>query len=148
MEQRVRIHYKVKPHLQRLLGWSTPSRVSKRARVLLLLSAGGRVEEVAERVGCGTATVNRVRRRYQELGWESAVYDAARPGRPKKLSDAEEKQLIAIACTDPPQGHARWTIRLLVAHSGVDASFGVVQQVLKRDGLKPWREKNVVCSVS
>ena len=52
--------------------------------------------------------------------------------------------MIALACTDPPDGSARWTIRLLVKHCGKDIGFGVVQRILKEDELKPWREKNVV----
>jgi transposase len=95
-------------------------------------------------VGCGTATVKRVRRHYLEEGWERAVYDAPRPGRPKKLASREERELIALACSDPPEGEGRWTVRLLAKHSGKDISRNIVQRVLKEDGLKPWREKNVV----
>jgi len=139
---------RVRKQLEGLLSGQTPVRVAKRALTLLLLHEGTRVEETAERVGCGTATVKRIRRKYRDHGWEVAVYDAARSGRPRKLSDSEEKRLIALACSDPPEGRARWTIRLLVDKCDMDVSFGVVQQVLKHDGLKPWREKNVVCSLS
>jgi transposase len=123
-----------------------PARVAKRVRILLLLDERHSVDEVSERVGCGTATVKRVRRHYLATGWERAVFDAPRPGRPKKLADAEERELIALACTDPPAGAARWTIRLLVKHCDKDIGFGIVQRTLKEDQLKPWREKNVVCA--
>lgn len=89
-------------------------------------------------------TVKRVRRRFLDAGWEYATQDAPRPGRPKATEDRDERELIALACTTPPDGTARWTIRLLAKHSG--HTFGVVQRILKEDGLKPWREKNVVCS--
>lgn len=104
------------------------------------------VADVAEKVGCGTATVKRVRHRYLNEGWEVAISDKPRSGRPKRLSDREGRELIALACTDPPDGRCRWTVRLLAKHFKKGVSFGVVQKVLKEDGLKPWREKNVVCS--
>ena len=144
MSYRVRLHYRVREKLAKKLGGKTPARIAKRARVLLLLNRQFSVDEVAERVGCGTATVKRVRRNYLNEGWERAINDAPRPGRPKKLGGKEERELIALACTDPPAGESRWTIRLLVKHCGKDVGFGVVQRTLKEDELKPWREKNVV----
>ncbi len=114
--------------------------------MLLWLDRGYSVEEVAERVDCGTATVKRVRRRYRLEGWEQAITDKPRPGRPKKLVGKDERELIALACTDPPGGAQRWTVRLLAKHFGKDISRMIVQRVLKEDGLKPWREKNVVCA--
>lgn len=145
MEYKVKLHPKIRPQLAKLLSGKTPVRISKRARILLLLNKRYSVEEVAEKVGCGTATVKRVRRKFLNGSWRDAVYDAPRPGRPTKLTASEERELIALACTDPPEGEARWTIRLLVEHCGKDIGFGVVQRILKEDGLKPWREKNVVC---
>ena len=116
----------------------------KRIRILLTLNGGYSVDETADRVGCGTATVKRVRKRFLEQGWEGAITDAPRPGRPKKLQSREEQQLIALACTDPPEGAARWTVRLLAKHADKGVSKATVQRILKDDGLKPWREKNVV----
>lgn len=121
---------------------STPTKVSRRCRILLLLHRGFSVDETAEELDCGTATVKRVRRHYRTEGMNRAIYDAARSGRPAKFTTRDDKELIALACTDPPGGHARWTIRLLASKMG--RSFGSVQQVLEKDGLKPWREKNVV----
>lgn len=144
MAIRIRLHYRVREKLSAYCRGSTPVRIAKRARVLLCLSRGKSVEEVAETVGCGTATVKRVRRRFLDQGWEKAIIDAPRPGRPKKLKSREEQELIALACSDPPQGEGRWTVRLLAKHSGKDISRSIVQRVLKEDGLKPWREKNVV----
>lgn len=145
MASKFHVHYRIRAKLAKKLGGKTPARVAKRARVLLQLHEGNSVEEVAETVGCGTATVKRVRRKYLQEGWENAIRDAPRSGRPKKLSDSEERELIALACSGPPDGHARWTIRLLVKHCQKDISFNVVQRTLKEDQLKPWREKNVVC---
>ena len=146
MEYKVRLHYKVRQRLARMCGGKTPARVVKRVRILLSLDAGHSVEETAERVDGGTATVKRVRRRFLDKGWEWAICDAPRPGRPKRLKDKEEKELIALACTDPPDGAARWTVRLLAKHYEKGVSKTMVQRVLREDELKPWREKNVVRS--
>ena len=128
--------------MKALCGGKTPARVANRAKILLRLNEGLGVDEVADVVDVGTATVKRVRRRYLEEGWRSAVSEKPRTGRPKKVHTKEEKELIALACTKAPDGRARWTIRLLAKETGL--SFGTVQRVLSEDGLKPWREKNVV----
>jgi transposase len=144
MAQTFRLHYRIREKLVPYCRGSTPARVARRARVLLCLDEGQSVDEVAETVDCGTATVKRVRRRFREQGWEAAIMDAPRPGRPKKLKSREEQELIALACSDPPKGEGRWTVGLLAKHFGKDISRSIVQRVLKEDGLKPWREKNVV----
>lgn len=144
MDYQIKLHYRTREKLTRQCGGGTPYRVVRRARILLWLDEGESVDEVAERIGCGSATVKRVRKRYLVEGWEEAIGDKPRPGRPKKLTDREEQELIALACTQPPDGHPRWTIRLLAKHFDKDVSRYVVHRVLKEDGLKPWREKNVV----
>lgn len=123
---------------------STPTRVSLRCRILLLAHSGKSHEEIAQHLDCGSATAKRVRRHYREEGLERAIYDAPRSGRPAKHTTREDKELIALACSTPPDGHSRWTIRLLAAKT--KRSYGSVRQVLQEDGLKPWREKNVVRS--
>ncbi len=140
----VRIHYRVREKLEAKCRGAVPVRIAKRARVLLCLNGGMSVDEAAAVVGCGTATVKRVRRRFLDDGWERAIADGARPGRPKRLKPRQERELIALACTDPPGGAARWTIALLAKHCGADISKATVQRTLKEDGIKPWREKNVV----
>ena len=121
---------------------STPTRVSNRCKILLALHKGYSVDETAERIDVGTATVKRVRRHYQDVGLERAIYDAPKSGRPKKLSSKEDIELIALACTSPLDGRSRRSIRLLASKS--KNSYGLVHKTLKADGMKPWREKNVV----
>lgn len=130
--------------LRSMCGGSTPGREMKRAQILLRLHDGYSVDEAAEAIGCGSATVKRVRRRFLDGGLERAIKDAPRPGRAKKLTDRQERELIALACSAPPGDSSRWTIRLLVKHTG--HGFGIVQRILANDGIKPWREKNVVRS--
>lgn len=144
MSESFPLHYRVRQKLAEKCRGSTPARVAKRARILLCLHEGLTTDEVAATVGCGTATVKRVKRRFICDGWEKAIADAPRPGRPKKLVSKQERELIALACTDPPEGAHRWTVRLLAKHFDGDVSRMIVHRVLVEDGLKPWREKNVV----
>ena len=96
-------------------------------------------ERIAQAVGCGTATVERVRRRFVEEGLELALSPYRTPRRQyrTKLDGAQEARLIAIACGAPPEGRARWTLRLLadklVELNVVDAiAHETVRQVLKK----------------
>ena len=119
----------------------TSASEARRARCLLLADAGYTEAEVAEAVGCGTATVTRVKSRYRKEGWEAAIVSKHGGGRPHRLGPLEQRQLIALACSERPEG-GRWTIRALSETTGIPRM--TVQRTLERDGIKPWREKNVV----
>ena len=90
-----------------------------RARVLLLCDehrkAGGRTDEqVAKALEISVSTVERVRQRCVEEGLERALNRQEQAIRRPKLLDGEkEAQLMAIACSDPPEGREHWTLRLL-----------------------------------
>jgi len=87
------------------------------ARILLHADQGegrpGKIDaEIAEAVGVSVATIERVRQRFVEEGLETAL--SPRPPRrlyPRKLDG--EARLIALACSPPPEGRARWTLRVL-----------------------------------
>jgi transposase len=129
----------------------TSARVLKRARILVLLADGWAPSDVPEAAGCGEATVRRTRQRFNEGGLEAALYDRPRPGREPALDDRTQARIVAMVCGPPPDGRARWTVRL-VAREAV--SRGLVEDVgretiriaLRDHDLKPWREKNVVRS--
>ena len=71
-------------------------------------------EDVAGALACGTATVARVRRRFVTEGIDEALRArTTAPGRPPKIDGVAEAHLIALACSEPPAGRARWTVRLL-----------------------------------
>ena len=118
MRWSIQLHSRTKAHLKGLCRGSTPARIMIRARSLLMLAERKRVGQVADIVGCSEATVKRVRRRFLDEGWKRAVYDAPKPGRPRAVTIREEQALIALACTRPPEGVARWTIRWLAERSG------------------------------
>ena len=114
-----------------------PVRMVARARVLLKAGQGCTDAEIAAALDVGTATVSRVRKRFVELGLEEALRERPRPGQRRKLSGKQEAHVIAVACSTPPEGHARWTLRLLagkVVELGFTPSISpeTVRQVLKK----------------
>lgn len=93
---------------------------AKRRRAHILLKAdaaegsGWTDAEVARALDVGLTTVHRVRKAYVEQGFEASIAPpAVRGHRPRKLDGAGEARLIALACGPPPEGRARWTLRLL-----------------------------------
>ena len=84
-----------------------------RANILLLLDKDFKNVEIAEILDIDPNTVRNIEKRYLEGGYGYALYDKPRSGQPKKYGIEEETVIAALACTDPPEGHKRWTIRLL-----------------------------------
>ena len=84
-----------------------------------------------------TATVGRIRKRLVEEGLEHALREQPRPGQRRKLSGKQEAHVIAVACSTPPEGRGRWTLRLLagkVVELGFAPSISpeTVRQMLKK----------------
>jgi transposase len=114
------------------------------ARVLLKADAspGGPAwtdGQIADALDVGTATVERLRQRFVEEGLDAALCrkKQQRPSRLPTFDGAAEARLIALACSQPPQGRASWTLRLLaeklVELEVVDSvSHETVRQVLKK----------------
>ena len=74
-------------------------------------------EEIASVLKVGVSTVTRVRRRCVEEGLEAALGRKKQARRRQRLLDGEaEAHLVALACGKPPQGRAKWTIKLLAQH--------------------------------
>jgi len=102
--------------LRALLRRGTASaRRLTRARVLLKADENLTDLEVAEAVGVGIATVHRIRQRCVEEGLEVALGERRRKGGTPKFTHKQHAHVIALACSTPPAGHARWTLRLLAA---------------------------------
>lgn len=96
-------------------GGTGAVRMIKRAQILLAADAGSTDEAIAHNVGVGTATVYRIKQRFVTEGLERALHESPRPGAPRKLGPGEESLLIAVACSKPPAGRARWTLDCLRA---------------------------------
>ncbi len=134
---------------QLLRGDEARSRVRVRAQILLLSHEGWDRESIATATNSSTSTVGRVRRRFCEEGLMAALNERHRPGAQSKLNAQQEQRVVALACTDPPDGYARWSLRLLTAEAirrGLvpKVSRERIRVVLHEHDIKPWREKNVV----
>lgn len=125
-----------------------PARKLMHARLLLKTDRGPAGpalpdQAVAEAVEVSQPTIARVRRRYVEQGLEAAL--TRRPPRReyfRKLTGEQEARLITVACSEPPQGQARWSLRLLadrlVELEIVEAvSYQTVRRVLKKTTSSP-----------
>jgi transposase len=108
-----------------------------RAHILLLADEGQSDEAIAGALHVGRATVGRVRQRFVEEGVEAALSERPRPGKTPLLDAKQEAYVIATVCSSPPEGRARWSLRLLadevVRLSIVDGiSHETVRRTLKK----------------
>lgn len=150
--RRVRVHLK-KADRQKLddvlAGGIQPVRTVLRALALGHLHDGKPVSEVAGIVRVTSKAVREIGRRYEDGGLDQALYDKSRPGAAPVLEENDKQRIIAMVCSDPPEGRARWTVRL-VAEEAVKRKLvpkvgrEAIRILLLHHNLKPWREKNVV----
>jgi transposase len=97
------------------------------------------VANVAEALGVSSRSIEHLKKRFVEEGLESALKRKPRdkPPRDVKFDGAFEARLLALACSEAPEGHWRWTVRLL-ADKAVELQFAesvshmTVQRVLKK----------------
>jgi transposase len=113
-----------------------------RARILLLVNEGRTETEIKDILGICRATVSNIKKRYREKGLQRALTENPRSGQPKKYTEKEEAEIIATACTDPPRGRKRWTIRLLTAKLKSRKGFKTINResvrlILKKAKLSP-----------
>jgi len=94
----------------------------RRARVLDLLNRGEHPKQLAEVLQVGIATVYNIQKRYLEEGFRSALTDKPRSGKPPTIKPEAKAKITALACSDAPVGHARWTLRLL-ADKAIEQAF-------------------------
>jgi transposase len=117
----VRLESSERLDLERLVSCGKgAARKLTHARILLQadVSAAGlgwKDEQISNSLGVTTRTVEHVRRRCVEEGLEAALNPKKRehPPVPRKLDGAKEAKLVAICCSQPPEGFARWTLKLL-----------------------------------
>ena len=96
-------------------GGKSPARKVTRARILLKANTGWGIERIMEALDTSAGTVCRTKRRYLEGGLKRALEEDPRPGHPAKLDERGEAHLIALACSEAPEGHDHWTLRLLAS---------------------------------
>jgi len=85
----------------------------KRALILLAAADGDRDEAIAAKVRVHANTVQRIRQRFVEESLDAALSERPRPGKARKLAGPQEAFVIALACTDAPEGRQTWTMQLL-----------------------------------
>ena len=132
-----------------LSGGVQQVRVVLRGLALLQLDEGLSAPQVSRTVQWTAQAIRTVAQRYREGGLERALYEKPRPGRAELLGASEKQRIIAMVCSQPPEGQARWTVRL-VAQEAVKRKLvprvgrETIRVLLESHDLKPWREKNVV----
>lgn len=118
---------------------TTTARLQRRARILDLLHRGLHPTSIAATLGVSLPTVFNIKRRFLEEGFDSALEDKPRSGKPRRILGDARAKITALACSAAPEGHARWTLRLLadraVKLGFVDSiSHNAVKQILKKTG--------------
>ena len=100
----------------------TSAREQTRARVLDLLARTEHPKTIANLFEVGIATVYNIQKRFLDEGFEAALYDKPRSGKPPTIKPDEKAKITALACSEAPAGYARWTLRLL-ADKAVELSY-------------------------
>jgi transposase len=123
-----------------------PTRKITRARILLLADEKRPYKNIANYLHCSYPTVTNICRRYCTQGLKTAVNEKPRSGAPRKLDGRFEAKVTALACSEPPEGYARWTLRLLadrLVELGFTESISHAQvgHILEINDLKPWQHK-------
>jgi putative transposase len=132
-----------------LRGGVQQVRVVLRALALRLLAGKTTAPQVAETVPLTAKAIREIAHRYNSGGLEAALYERRRPGAKQILDSSQKQRIIAMVCSDPPAGRARWTVRL-VAQEAIKRKLvprvgrETIRILLESHDLKPWREKNVV----
>lgn len=108
-----------------------------RSHILLGLAEAVPVAHLRQVLGVSRMVIWRTRSAYEEKGLDYALYDVARSGQPRKYDTNQEAEVVALACSQPPEGAVRWTIRLLTVaarHRPKLASITreSVRQILKK----------------
>jgi transposase len=113
------------------------NRQHSRARILDSLDRKVPPSNIARTLSCGAGTVYNIKRRYEREGLQAALTDKPRSGRPVEISGTQRAKITALACSDAPDGHARWALRLL-ADKAVELGFvesishNAVKEILKK----------------
>ena len=116
---------------------NAPARTVRRAHTLLLAHEQQPAQTIAAMLHTSAVTVTQTCKQFLTAGLEAALYDRPRPGSRRKLDGRQEAHLVALACSSPPAGRARWSLRLLadrMVELGLieTVSYATVRRVLKK----------------
>ena len=144
---RIEVTAKDRKELRKLLsGGVQQVRVVLRAVALSQLARGVSAPRISAVIPLTPQAIRKVGHRYQQGGLERALYEKERPGAAAVLDDGQKQRIIAMVCSDPPEGRARWTVRLVVEEAVKRRLVPKVGRETIRvlplhHDLKPWPEK-------
>jgi len=152
-QYRVFLNGKKRSILKKMISTGTnKARVITRARILLLADESPKGlakkdREIMDSLGVSARTVAITRQRFVEGGLEVALEERSRPGRPPKLTGRDEAMLTVLACSEPPEGRVRWSVRLLadkIVELGIvdSISHEAVREYLKKGTSNPGLRNN------
>ena len=129
-----------------LQGFVNKSKEVLRAIILLFLNKGMTNIEIANLLDIHPNTVSRIKNKFLKEGVNVALFDKQRSGQPQKYGKREEAEIIALACSDPPQGRKSWSIRLITEKLKEKKGFETINResvrlVLKKAKLNHGKEK-------
>ena len=111
--QQIQLTEEQRKELKKVVSIGTSqARVQTRARIVLMAAKGAGNQEIADALGVSWRTVIRIKTRFKEEGLE-AIKEHSRAGRPPRITGDIEAKLVMLACSAPPEGRGRWTLRLL-----------------------------------
>jgi transposase len=121
-----------------------PARIIRRAQILLWSAEGKEDKEIAALTGCALMTIASTRERWMS---DKRLEDLPRPGGTPKLDAKQESLLVALACSDAPEGRATWTMQLLadklIELNVIDSiSDEAVRRTLKKTSLSPGKSSS------
>jgi len=127
----VNLNGQEKEHLERMTSKGTTGvRKLRRAQILLSANEGCTDGHIAEVLGASVSTVERVRKRFVEEGLEASLSERPRIGGAlqRKLDGRQEAYLVALACSDPPEGSGkrRWSMQMLAERL---VEVGIVEEI-------------------
>lgn len=116
MRKKIQIRLKAKDRkrLQEIVKrGEAKARKITRCHILLLSDKKESNGKISRTLDIALLTIRRIQQRYVEGGVESAIEERARSGKPPKFSGKQQAKITALACSTPPEGRSRWTLRLL-----------------------------------
>ena len=117
-----------------------------RAMTLILRNNGQTRSDVANILDITTRTVTNTCNNYINLGLDCSLKDDPRPGQPRVFDDRIKSNIVALVCSDPPEGFDRWTLELIkskVEDKSITKSISKekIRIILREHDLKPWQQR-------
>ena len=121
-------------------------RVVLRALALRQLAHGASAPAVARTLPLSAKAIRQIAHRYTAGGLDRALFDRARPGIKPILDESDKERIVAMVRGKPPEGSARWTVRLVAEEAGrrelvPRAGRETIRVLLRQLNLKPWRKQ-------